>query len=80
MKNITELQQLINTTEKLVESNQQLVKINADAFELIKENQKKEKDLLAHCGKMYRYLQSKIDQTWEEKESMGILYRLITHS
>ena len=77
---LRQLRQLINATETLIDSNKQLTKINADAFELIKENQQKEKELLTHCGKVYTYLQSKITKTWEEKESIDILFNLITHT
>ena len=80
MKKTSQLQQLLNATETLIESNKSLIKINATAFNMIKENQQKEKKLLAHCGKIYNYLQSKITKTWEEEESMQLLYQLITHA
>jgi len=80
MQKTTELQQPIKSNETLIENNIQLTKINSDAFELINESIKKQKELLTHCGKIYKFLQSKTNKTWEEKESIDVLYDLITHT
>lgn len=80
MRKTIELQQLIKATEKLIDSNKQLTQANAEAFELIRNKLKKEEDLLAHCGKIYKFLQSKINKTWEEEENIRLLYNLITHT
>jgi len=37
-------------------------------------------ELIQHCGKIYEYLNSKNDKTWEEKESLNILLSLITYT
>lgn len=80
MEKATELQQLINATETLINSNKQLTKVNTEAFELIRTQLKKEADLLEECGKLYKLLHSKNNKTWEENDSIEILYRLITRT
>ena len=37
-------------------------------------------ELIQHCGKIYEYLNRKNDKTWEEKESLVLLFKLITGS
>jgi len=35
-------------------------------------------ELINHCAKIYEYLNMKNDKTWEEKESLALLLKLIT--
>lgn len=79
MEKSTELQQLINASEILVETNSHLVRINEEALQLTNKNIRQQEKLLAHCGKIYQLLQPKINKTWEEDEVIKILYHLITH-
>ena len=80
MEKINELNRVMEINDKLIESNSELVSINAHFYELITNRLKKEERLLAQCGKLHRFLQSKTNRTWEENEMMEDLYALITHS
>ena len=80
MDNTDQLEQLIFTNSKLTQISERLVKANEQAMELIKSSLQKQEELLAHCGKVYNYLDSKGNKTWEEQESMDILYQLITQT
>lgn len=76
----TEYQRIIAITEKLIDSNKHLAEVNASALKLVANSQQTERGLLAHCGKIYKYLNSKNTKTWEEEEIINTLYQLITHS
>lgn len=77
---LKEIEKLTTTNKLLVETNERLIQANMQALNLSKSYLESNKQLLAQCGKIYKYLDSKNEKPWEEKESLDILYSLITHS
>ncbi len=74
------LKQSIDTIQKLSESNARLTHMTEDTFNTAFAAIDKCEKLMEHCAKIYNYLNMKKNKTWEEKESLDILFDLITHS
>ena len=68
------LNQSIDTVQTLSETNSQLISMLESGIG----STKKYIELIHHCGKIYQYLNKKSDKTWEETESLKLLYNLIT--
>ena len=68
----------IDIIKNLSESNAQLVRMTDDGIGEAIDSTKKYMELLHHCGQIYEYLNRKNNKTWEEKESLALLYKLIT--
>ena len=68
----------INIIKNLSESNAQLVRMTDDGIGEALYSSKRYMELIQHCGKIYEYLNRKNDKTWEEKESLALLFQLIT--
>ena len=76
----TDFEKLLQTNELLIEMNEKLVTANLKATELAKICLDNNHQLFAICSKIYKYLDSKINKTWEEQESLDILHNLIFHT
>ena len=74
------LNQLIDTTETLIDCNRQLNKINKENFKLIKQLHVRQKKMLVCFSKLYKFINSKNEKTWEEHNHINELFDLITHS
>jgi len=74
------LNQSIDTVQTLSETNSLLINMVENGIGEVLDSTKKYMELINHCGKIYEYLNKKNDKTWEETESLKILYRLITGS
>ncbi|NQX98481.1 MAG: hypothetical protein HRT73_11470 [Flavobacteriales bacterium] len=74
------LSQLINYTKQLMDNNQQLVKTNNDYFNLIETLNDRQEKMLICFGKLYKYINSKNEKTWEEHNHINELFDLITHT
>ena len=70
----------IDIIKNLSESNAQLVRMTDDGIGEALYATKRYMELIQHCGKIYEYLNRKSDKTWEEKESLVLLFKLITDS
>jgi len=70
--------QFIDIIHALTESNAQLIRMTDDGIGEAIDSTKKYMELIHHCGKIYEYLNMKKDKTWEEKESLELLFKLIT--
>ena len=70
----------IDIIKNLSESNAQLVRMTDDGIGEAIDSTKKYMELLHHCGQIYEYLNRKNNKTREEKESLVLLYKLITGS
>ena len=68
----------INIIRNLSESNAQLVRMTDDGIGETLYSTKRYIELIQHCSQIYEYLNRKNDKTWEEKESLALLYKLIT--
>jgi IS30 family transposase len=80
MDKTTNLRQLIDHTKQLMYSNEQLVKANNNYFHLIEQLNERQEKILKCFGKLYRFINSKKEKTWEEHNLVNELYDLITHS
>jgi len=80
MDKILPLKQLIDKTKLLIKSNQQLVKSNNDYFDLIEKLHERQEKMLICFGKLYRFINSKNEKTWEEHNYVNELFDLITHT
>jgi hypothetical protein len=80
MDKTTNLRQLIDHTKKLMDSNEQLVQANHNYFKLIEQLNERQIKILKCFGKLYSYLNSKNEKTWEEHNHVNELFDLITHS
>jgi hypothetical protein len=80
MEKTTNLRQLIDHTKQLMDSNEELVKANNNYFDLIEQLNKRQEKILKCFGKLYRFINSKTEKTWEEHKHVNELYDLITHS
>jgi hypothetical protein len=74
------LKQLINNSKQLIESNQQLVQANNNYFELIEKMNQRQEKMLACFGRLYQYINSKNEKTWEEHNQIKELFELITYT
>ena len=74
------LKQSIDTIQKLSESNARLTYMTEDTFNTAFASIEKCEQLMKHCAKIYNYLNMKHSKTWEEKESLDILFDLITRN
>ena len=72
------LNQSIDTVQTLSETNSLLTNMVENGIGEALHSTKKYMELIHHCGKIYEYLNKKNDKTWEEKESLKLLYNLIT--
>ena len=80
MDKTTNLRQLIDHTKQLMDSNEQLVKANNNYFNLIEQLNERQEKILKCFGKLYRFINSKNEKTWEEHNHVNELYDLITHT
>ena len=64
----------------LTQSNAQLIRMIDDGIGEALYSTKRYMELIQHCAKIYEYLNMKNDKTWEEKESLALLLKLITGS
>ena len=74
------LKQLIDSTETLIDTNQRLSQINKDNFGFIKELHERQEKMLTCFRKLYKFINSKNEKTWEEHNYVNELFDLITHS
>lgn len=74
------LRQLINYTKQLMDSNEELVKANNNYFDLIEKLHERQEKILVCFGKLYKYINSKNEKTWEEQNHINELFDLITCS
>ena len=72
------LNQSIDTVQTLSETNSLLTNMVENGIGEALDSAKKYMELIHHCGKIHEYLNKKNDKTWEEKESLELLYKLIT--
>lgn len=71
---------LLESYNKLIDSNAKLIStVNIALEETVKTTKEKE-TLLAHCGTIYDLLESKSNKTEAEYECVKLLYQLITHA
>ena len=70
--------QSIDIIHTLTESNAQLIRMTDDGIGEALYSTKRYMELIQHCGQIYEYLNMKKDKTWEEKESLELLFKLIT--
>ena len=68
----------IDIIHTLTQSNAQLIRMTDDGIGEALFSTKKYMELIQHCAKIYEYLNMKNDKTWEEKESLALLLKLIT--
>ena len=80
MEKVPPLRQLIDHTKQLMDNNQQLVKTNNDYFNLIEKLNERQEKMLICFGKLYKFINSKNEKTWEEHNYVNELFDLITHS
>jgi hypothetical protein len=74
------LRQLIYQTKQLMDSNEELVKANNNYFHLIEQLNERQEKILKCFGKLYKFINSKNEKTWEEHNHVNELYDLITHT
>jgi hypothetical protein len=74
------LRQLIDNTKLLIDNNEELVKANHDYFNLIEKLHERQEKMLVCFGKLYKFINSKREKTWEEHNYVNELFDLITHS
>jgi predicted component of type VI protein secretion system len=67
MQHISEIQQLINATETLINCNNRLTEINAKAFEFIKEQIIEEKETRNYLQEEYKALSDKHERSIQEE-------------
>ncbi len=63
-----------------MENNQQLVKANNNYFDLIEKLNERQEKILVCFGKLYKFINSKNEKTWEEQNHIKEIFDLITHS
>ena len=78
MQHISEIQQLINATETLINCNNRLTEINAKAFEFIKEQIIEEKETRNYLQKEYKALSDKHERSIQEEVQYLKLKRKFT--
>jgi len=74
------LEQLSNSNKLLKENNDLLIKTHTKTSALFDEISKKQEKILTCFGKVYSFINSKNNKTWEEHEIVEELYDLITNS
>jgi len=72
------LNQSIDTVQTLSETNSLLTNMVDNGIGEALDSTKRYMELINHCGKIYEYLNMKNNKTWEEKESLELLFKLIT--
>ena len=80
MEKTSHLKQLINHTKQLMDNNEKLIKANSNYFDLIEKLNKRQERMLVCFGKLYKFINSKNEKTWEEHHYVNELFDLITHS
>lgn len=74
------LKQLIDSAEILIDANQRLSQINTENFNIIKKLNERQEKILICFGRLYKFINSKNEKTWEEHNYVNELFDLITHS
>jgi len=74
----TSLIQSIATIQTLSETNSLLTRMVEDGVGEAIDTNKRYMEIINHCSKIYEYLNRKSNKTWEEKESLELLFKLIT--
>ena len=74
------LKQLINNTKLLMNNNEELVRANNNYFDLIEKLNERQEKILVCFGKLYKFINSKNEKTWEEHRYVNELFDLITLS
>lgn len=78
METTIDLQQLINTTETLIDSNNRLTEINAKAFEFIKEQIVEDKETTDYFKQEYQALNDKKERSIQEEVQFLYLKKKLT--
>ena len=74
------LNQLIDSAETLIATNQRLSQINKENYKFIKELHERQERMLVCFRKLYKFINSKNEKTWEEHIYVNELFDLITHA
>ena len=80
MDKTSPLNKLIDTTETLINCNSELNKINKENIRFIKQIHERQEKILICFGKLYKFLNSKNEKTWEEQNHIEEIFDLITHA
>lgn len=78
MKNQTGLQQLINATEILIDSNNRLTEINDKAFKFIKEQLIDDKETIDYLQQEFQALSDKKERSIQEEVQFLYLRKKLT--
>ena len=78
METKTDLQQLINATETLINSNNRLTEINTKAFEFIKEQLIDDKETIDYLQQEFQALSDKKERSIQEEVQFLYLRKKLT--
>jgi hypothetical protein len=78
MKNTDPLTQILEANNTLIDTNKKLSQTNKHRFERIKELNKNQKKMSVCFNKLYKFINSKNNKTWEETELTNELFEIIT--
>ena len=80
MDKLSHVELLDKSNKLLSESNDLLIKTHIKTATLFEELSRKQEKILTCFGKVYCFINSKNNKTWEEHEIVEELYDLITNS
>ena len=74
------INKLIESNKTLIDTNKELIQINKDQLKYIEDISAINKQMSVSFGKLYKYINSKNNQTWEERKISNELFEIVTQN